>query len=206
MPFIGNKPTAVPLTSADIADSIITSAKIVDGTIVNADINASAAIAGTKLSGAGKVLQVVSATKTDTQSFTSATFADVTGLSLSITPSSASSKILVFGYTLVAWDSANAKIGINLVRGATNILVGDAAGSKLRVSGFTYTSTANNGLFSLPFNYLDSPSTTSATTYKIQANNLDGAGTVYINRSFTDTDNATFGRGASTITAMEISA
>jgi hypothetical protein len=53
MPFIGNKPSAVPLTSADIADSIITSAKIVDGTIVNADINASAAIASTKLSGVG---------------------------------------------------------------------------------------------------------------------------------------------------------
>jgi hypothetical protein len=51
MPFIGNKPSAVPLTSADITDGIITSAKIVDGTIVNADINASAAIASTKLSG-----------------------------------------------------------------------------------------------------------------------------------------------------------
>jgi hypothetical protein len=53
MPFIGNKPSAVPLTSADIADSIITSAKIVDGTIVNADINASAAIDASKLTGAG---------------------------------------------------------------------------------------------------------------------------------------------------------
>ena len=53
MPFIGNKPSAVPLTSADIADSIITSAKIVDGTIVNADISATAAIAGSKLTGAG---------------------------------------------------------------------------------------------------------------------------------------------------------
>ena len=51
MPFIGNKPSAVPLTSADIADGIITSAKIVDGTIVNADINASAAIVSTKLTG-----------------------------------------------------------------------------------------------------------------------------------------------------------
>jgi hypothetical protein len=51
MPFIGNKPASVPLTSADIADSIITSAKIVDGTIVNADINASSAITLNKLSG-----------------------------------------------------------------------------------------------------------------------------------------------------------
>ena len=51
MPFIGNQPAKVPLTSADITDGIITSAKIADGTIVNADINSSAAIASTKLSG-----------------------------------------------------------------------------------------------------------------------------------------------------------
>ena len=51
MGYLGYKPADKPLTAADITDSIITSAKIVDGTIVNADINASAAIAGTKLSG-----------------------------------------------------------------------------------------------------------------------------------------------------------
>jgi hypothetical protein len=53
MPFIGNTPAQVPLTSADITDSIITSAKIVDGTIANADINSSAAIALSKLSTTG---------------------------------------------------------------------------------------------------------------------------------------------------------
>ena len=51
MGYIGTKPSAVPLTSADITDSIITSAKIADGTIVNADINASAGIDSTKISG-----------------------------------------------------------------------------------------------------------------------------------------------------------
>ena len=51
--YLGNIPTAVPLTSADIADGIITSAKIADGTIVNADINASSAIALSKLSTTG---------------------------------------------------------------------------------------------------------------------------------------------------------
>ena len=51
MPFIGNQPAKVPLTSADITDGIITSAKIADGTIVNADINASAGIVASKLSG-----------------------------------------------------------------------------------------------------------------------------------------------------------
>ena len=59
MPFIGNKPSAVPLTSADIADGIITSAKIVDGTIVNADINASSAIAISKISATGTANQVL---------------------------------------------------------------------------------------------------------------------------------------------------
>lgn len=59
MPFIGNKPSAVPLTSADIADGIITSAKIVDGSIVNADINASSAIALSKLSATGTSNQVL---------------------------------------------------------------------------------------------------------------------------------------------------
>jgi hypothetical protein len=53
MPYTGNKPSAVPLTSADIADGIITSAKIVDGTIVNADINASAGLVLTKLASTG---------------------------------------------------------------------------------------------------------------------------------------------------------
>jgi len=51
MAYLGNAPTSVPLSSADLNDGIITSAKIADGTIVNADINASAAIASTKLSG-----------------------------------------------------------------------------------------------------------------------------------------------------------
>ena len=53
MAFIGKKPTDAPLTSSDVADGIITSAKIADGTIVNDDVNASAAIVASKLSGAG---------------------------------------------------------------------------------------------------------------------------------------------------------
>jgi hypothetical protein len=51
MAYLGNAPTSVPLSSADILDGAITSAKIADGTIVNADINSSAGIASTKISG-----------------------------------------------------------------------------------------------------------------------------------------------------------
>ena len=57
--YIGNAPTAVPLTSADITDGIITSAKIADGSIVNADINASSAIAISKIASTGTSLQVL---------------------------------------------------------------------------------------------------------------------------------------------------
>jgi hypothetical protein len=53
MAYIGTKPADKPLTSADITDSIITSAKIVDGTIVNGDINASAGVVFTKLASTG---------------------------------------------------------------------------------------------------------------------------------------------------------
>jgi len=176
------------------SDGSVTTAKLGDGSVTSAKLSA------------GKVLQVVSATKTDTQSFSSSSFSDITGLSLSITPSSTSSKILVFGYAMVAWDSANAKIGINLVRNTTNILIGDAAGSRQRLTGFLYLGTTCTSVFPSAFNYLDAPSTTSATTYKIQASSLDNTGNVYVNRSFNDTDNSTFARTASTITAMEISA
>lgn len=154
----------------------------------------------------GKVLQVKSATKTDTQSSTTTTYADVSDMSISITPSSTSSKILVFGYCSVSWDSVNAKVGINLVRGSTNILIGDAAGSRQQLTGFLYLGTNCASVFPLAFNYLDAPSTTSATTYKIQFARLDSAGTVYVNRSFNDGDNSAFGRTVSTITAMEVSA
>ena len=176
------------------SDATVSTAKIVDGAVTSAKLSA------------GKVLQVKSATKTDTQSSTTQTYADVSDMSVSITPISTSSKILAFGYCSVAWDAANAKVGIKLVRDTTNILIGDSAGSRQQVTGFLYLGTACSSVFPLTFNYLDSPSTTSATTYKIQFARLDGAGTVYVNRSFADTDNGTFGRSTSTITVIEVSA
>ena len=160
MPFIGNKPSAIPLTSADIADSIITSAKIVDGTIVNADINASAGIVSSKLSGTGKVLQVVTATTSTNVLSSTSTFVD-TGLTASITPSSASNKILV----LVSQNGTdkrtnNAYMELKLFRGATQIL---HPATQHNFTNTTMTLTTN-----FSFSYLDSPSTTSSTTYKTQ--------------------------------------
>jgi hypothetical protein len=173
------------------------------GSITNAAINASAAIATTKL-GAGAVLQVLSTTKTDTASSSSSTFTDITGLSVNITPSSASNKILVLAYINVAYDYLLAKVGVRIMRGSTALAIGDTAGSRIRTSGFLYADSENYSTFTLSVNFLDSPSSTSALTYKCQFSNLDNAGTVYVNRAESDTDSTITGRSASGITVMEI--
>jgi hypothetical protein len=209
MPFIGNKPAQVPLTSADIADSIITSAKIVDGTIVNADINASAAIVSTKLSGTGKVLQVVSTNKTDTFASSSIanTFVDVTGLSVSITPSSASNKILILATVNHGTDGIRAT-ALKLLRDSTAINIGTASGDRTVAStvaiGENYDS--NRGEVS-SINFLDSPATTSSVTYKIQIGIIESTGNVArVNTSGADGNFTYIARAASTITVMEIAA
>jgi hypothetical protein len=184
----------------------IKSLGITDGTIVNADINASAAIAGTKISGSfGKVLQVVSATKTDTASTQSATFSDV--LTASITPTSASNKILIISSTNIGVSDVGLRAMTRLVRDSTAIFIGDTAGSRQRASwqGGCF---AVNSTQSINHTFLDSPNTTSAITYKLQFRSelTDVAYSVYINRNWTDSDASNYGRGATSITLMEIQA
>jgi hypothetical protein len=94
MAYLGNAPTSVPLSSADLLDNIITSAKIVDGTIVNADINASAGILASKLSGVSSKIGAVSAGYlTATYSFLTTTYTSI-GLTATITPTASGSSIL----------------------------------------------------------------------------------------------------------------
>ncbi len=114
----------------------------------------------------GKVLQVVQATTTTIVINNTTTYADTT-LTGTITPSLASSKVLVLvAHPASAKSGANAgnAIGFKLFRGATEIAHFSEYGN------FTNTAITNIGSFA--FNYLDSPSTTSATTYKTQFNNL----------------------------------
>ena len=154
----------------------------------------------------GKVLQVVTATKTDTFSSSSTSYADVTGISVAITPSSTNNKILVlvnFNASVTATDIWHA---YQILRGATAINNGDAAGSRTVASVGTALLAATgsgNAIDNFSINYLDSPSTSSATTYKLQGKVQSGESFV-INRSDLDGD-ASYGlRTASTITVMEI--
>ena len=206
MAYIGKIPTAAALTASDITDGIISSAKIADGTIVNADVNASAAIVASKLSGSGKVLQVVSTTKTDTFSMTSSkTWTDITGLTLNITPSSSSNKILLFSSINGMGTAGQTRMILRFMRDSTAIGVGAAAGSRARAGFSKLYETTDRSLSGTSGNFLDSPSSTSEITYKIQAY-ADSGYAVYVNRSATDTDDDTYDRTVSTITAMEIGA
>lgn len=158
----------------------------------------------------GKVLQVVSTVKTDTFSTSSSTFTDVTGLSVSITPSSATSKILVMA-NVMASQSGSDKFGLmRLLRGSTTIYMGDAASNRTQAlsniwaDGTIFGSDRQTNTFA-PM-YLDSPATTSSITYKIQIANAENTTAFYINRSGQDADAAKYARTASSITVMEVSA
>jgi len=154
----------------------IQSLGITDGTIVNADINASAAIAGTKLS-AGSVLQVVSATDATQRSTTSTSFVTASNtMSVSITPSSASNKILIIGHTTMTNNTANKFAYLTVFRDSTNLI---SAGTAALVNFYSVSSLDYN---SNGFSFLDSPSTTSATTYQVYLK-VDTGSTGYLNAS-----------------------
>jgi hypothetical protein len=151
----------------------------------------------------GGVLQVVQTVKSDTFSTTSTTLVDITGLSATITPTSASSKILVFvdlhiGYSVYAGI-------VHLLRGSTKIYAGDGGLTRCGLYSNVY---ANPGNVLIPVTAIcyDNPATTSATTYKLQTTTY-GAGTQYVNRTGDDINDPTRdGRTVSTITLMEIAA
>ena len=157
----------------------------------------------------GNILQVAGATKTDIQSqTTTVTFLAVTGLTVSITPSSSSNKILVQGKVAIGGSSQTDRSGFRLVRTVggsdTPICIADAAGSRAR---FTSGPTGGynqymNTVVETPFFFLDSPSTTSAVSYKIEC--YHAAGTLFINRSSENQDSANNGVGTSSIIAMEV--
>tara|TARA_R100000005_G_C4927167_1_gene157750 strand:+ start:132 stop:749 length:618 start_codon:yes stop_codon:yes gene_type:complete len=160
---------------------------------------------------AGKILQVVQATKTDTESFTVATQTvhQYTPLSVSITPSATSSKILVILHLSLS-NPAEEKIHYGVQRtiggsGATSIGIGDAAGSRKRFGGGQYT--YSNPATTVNYSFLDSPSTTSACVYyPILGHDSSGTKTFNINRSNGDSDSGQNARYMSSIIVQEVGA
>ena len=159
--------------------------------------------------GGGKINQVVTASKIDTSTFSSSstnTYVDLSGLSVSITPSAADSKILILMNAYFTYSTGMAHV--RLMRDTTEIGSATASSSQIgNIMGFRINDSDPYGLSVWPGanHFIDSPSTTSATTYKLQGTlGSSYSGTFYINRSPNDTD-ANYGwRVPSNITVMEI--
>lgn len=116
----------------------------------------------------GKVLQVVQATTNSATTIASTTMID-TGLSVTITPTLATSKVLILVSQQIKWFRNATAVGggFRLLRGATEVFVGYNTNNDAFALSNTVSEAIYNGYW--PLNYLDSPSTTSATTYKTQA-------------------------------------
>ena len=160
----------------------------------------------------GKILQVVSTTKTDSQSTTSTnSYVDIAGFSLSITPSSTSNKIFV-QIDLQHGATNNSFLGFKVFRDSTAIGLnggGDASGSIGVVSfGYGHASSATDGRArGISWQHLDSPNSTSSLTYKVQFASLYNNQAVYINRPHSlDTGYYYSILGSSSFTLMEVAA
>ena len=162
------------------------------------------------VSGAGKIVQVVTMTKTDYATFSSSstsTFVDLTGMTLAITPTSSSNKILIMANIQVGANVNYYVCHVRLLRGSTPIGIGDADGASLRD-----TMGHRNGydsLSTMPVTCMfeDSPSTTSETTYKFQGTlGASYSGTFHLNLGGTGSAADYALRPISTITLWEISA
>lgn len=158
----------------------------------------------------GKILQVQTVTKTDTfsASVASGASSNVTGLSVSITPSSASSTIylsgMVYGSTVSLYF-----IAIDIDRNGTSVI--NAASPSNRtpslVSNRSDTGSGTYGMGGVPIAVIDSPASTSALTYQVRVVNVSAATrTMYVNRTDDDSDLDDSPRSISTLIAMEVSA
>ena len=153
----------------------------------------------------GSILQVVQQSTSSTTSTSSSTYTD-TGLSQAITPTSSSSKILVT-CCVVYGGQDDSYIGFKILRGTTSIgesSEGTGNHSNVPFGGSGDRSFMRFMTFPVSYSYLDSPNTTSSTTYKIQYASRWDSNTVYINRpDQTPNFNHVF-YTTSTLTLMEI--
>jgi hypothetical protein len=161
----------------------------------------------------GSILQVVSTTKTDTFTTTTnitasggsytATGAAITGFSATITPTSSSSKIFVIVHLNGTGTAGVTQIYALLYRNSTLIGNPSPSSAKPGVMARQYATDNNVVPGTMSFSFLDSPSTTSSTTYSVNVGG-ESSSTVYVNMPANNNDSTNGARMSSTITVMEI--
>ena len=184
-------------TNAVTAGSItgLSASSLTTGTLPNAQL------------AAGTIIQVKYASKTDTQTTTSTTYVDIVDLSVSITPTSTSSKILLIWSVVTGQGNNTGHTYLVVSRDSTDdIFVADTASTRTSASNVGNMPYGTSAMQILSNSFLDSPSTTSATTYKMRYKSSNGSN-IRINRSERDTDSAPFdGRSCSSLIVMEVKA
>jgi hypothetical protein len=148
----------------------------------------------------GKILQIAQTTKVDVFSTSATSYTDLTGLSVSITPSSTTSKVLVMLQVAVGHSAVGSADRLNLVRDSTAIFEGSNGSDNGTIAWNNQNAFDQNSTIPFTVVYLDSPATTSATTYKAQVKT--STGTLYVNRSGAGGNSC----GTCSITVMEVSA
>ena len=174
------------------SNDTITGLQINSANIVNGSITADDLATGV----GGKILQVVSATKTDVQSFNSESFADISGLTATITLSSSSNKVFIM-VNLYTSQGSVASI-INFVRDSTNIAQPSGTATR-EATMFGYNSNTLN-MHQRSMSFLDTVGDTNAHTYKLQLKCTNTNNAVYVNRYYGSDDYY----GISTLTLMEV--
>ena len=210
----------------EIADNAVTLAKMAggtDGNIISFDASgnpvaiatgsdgqvltsagAGAPPAFEAAAGGGKILQLLSSIKADTATSASTSFVD-TGLQVVITPAATSSKMMIWitlgGVSQSAYEQRNI---FQVTGGNTATYVGDATTG--HEASFGWAPRAGDGYIQVPLSgsYLDSPSSTSEITYKLQWKSGNSTNTMYLNRPVTHDAGAV--NVASTMTVMEVGA
>jgi len=172
------------------------------GTVLKMNSSANAPEWGTDIG--GKIGQIIVTTKTDTTSTGSSSYVDISGMTATITPSATSSKILWSYYCQGGSHNNYAQVAIVHGDGSnlTTQAIGDTAGSRKRGTSIGLYDGGNDVGIRWSMQGLDSPNTTSATTYKLQWQVKSGD--IYLNRSSYDPDDANGNRGISTLTLMEV--
>lgn len=147
------------------------------------------------------IKQVVQTTKTDVYTSTATSATAVTGMAVTITPSSTSSKILL--QCMIMGEGING-VYFYIDDSSSPLLIGDTGQSnQVRANFQIYRNAAESIGGIQPFMYLHSPSTTSAITYRLMHLNPNST-TVVLNRTAYDANNTFYGRFASTMIAQEV--
>ena len=170
-------------------------------------VNSIIPVAGVPTGGGGGIIQIKQAVKTDTESHSVSSggvSSLLSDLQPSITPTSSSSKILIT--VCLSLGTSGGGLCVSLFRDSTQIFLADSDGNRQRVStGQTYENAHQLGNIHVTF--LDSPSTTSATTYGLKLSHQSGSTqTMYVNRDNNNDNSSGRCRGASSVTVMEVSA